>query len=357
MLFDLDLQGDTLPSKTLCLTYDDGPGPETVDVGDYLADRGIFAAFFMIGAHARARPEAVDRLKARGHIVGNHTDTHLHLAAFHRDGGDVEGELNLADGAIGSQGLTYFRPPYGDWREESSTTSNVAERLNASKGFPHLVGPVGWDIDRADWNFWKLGRTAEECGRSYLEAIETSGRGIVLMHDSAETEAMRRGNQCFEMTRWLVPILEAQGYRFVRLDEVPGVASAARVTRQVTLRTANHACLTCLEPSSRIALTPSDHPPGGRERFGIVPCERSSLGETIAFRAWNGRYLTAQPTGEVIADSTAIDDSTRWCLRRDSLGTFRIQLARGGVFTEADSTGSIRLEVNPRIALGFGVEP
>ncbi len=346
MFFDLDLRGDALPSKTLCLTYDDGPGPMTAELGDYLADEGIAAAFFLIGSHARAYPEVVARLKAGDHMVGNHTDSHPHLVAFTRDGGDVEGELARADLAIGSGGITCFRPPYGDWREESSPSSSVAARLNASKSFPHLVGPIGWDIDRADWNFWKLGRTAEECGRSYLEAIESSGRGIVLMHDGAETEAMRRGNRCFEMTRWLVPILQGRGYRFVRLDAVPGVASASLVTRQIMLRTRTGRWLSCPEGSRRITSTPHRQQPGGRERFGIVPCEPSSRGEVVALRAWNGRYLKADSSGEVVADSILIDDSTHWHLQPDPLGSFRIQLERGGATTFDDQSGSIRLEVD-----------
>jgi len=356
MFFDLDLRGDALSPRTLCLTYDDGPGPRTAELGDYLAGQGIAATFFLIGSHARAYPEIVARLKAGGHLVGNHTETHPPLVAFARDGGDVEGELAQTDLAIGLGGVTYFRPPYGDWREGSSPSSSVAARLNASGRFPHLVGPVGWDIDCADWRFWKLGRTAEECGQGYLEAIEGTGRGIVLLHDGAETEAMRRGNRCFEMTRRLVPILQGRGYRFVRLDEVPGIASASLVTRQVTLRTQADRRLTCPEGSRRITLTPSRHQSGGRERFGIVACEPSSRGEVIALRAWNGRYLAAHPSGEVVADSIAIDDSTRWHLQPAPLGSFRINLARGGTLTLGDDLESIRLEADPPSPLGFEIQ-
>ncbi len=97
MFFDLDLRGDALPPKTLCLTYDDGPGqtegvgpgPKTAELGHYLAERGIAATFFVIGRHVRAYPGIVARLRAGGHIVANHTDTHPTLVSFVRDGGDV----------------------------------------------------------------------------------------------------------------------------------------------------------------------------------------------------------------------------------------------------------------------------
>ena len=224
MLHDHDLRGVDLPRRTLCLTYDDGPGPQTAELGDYLAGRGIAATFFLIGERARAQPEVVAQLRAAGHLVGNHTDTHPTLVSFLRDGGDVVAELARADAAIGADGATFFRPPYGYWRDDAPggdpAVSPVAAALNASGRFPHLVGPVGWDVDARDWQFWREGGSAEACGRAYLAAIEAAGGGIVLMHDGGETPALRDGNRALELARWLVPRLEDRGYRFARLDAV-----------------------------------------------------------------------------------------------------------------------------------------
>ena len=373
MFFDLDLRGDALPPKTLCLTYDDGPGrtdgtgpgPKTVELGDYLAGRGIAATFFVIGSHVRANPGIVARLRAGGHLVANHTDTHPTLVSFFQGGGDVQGELSSADLAIGSPSaagdLTFFRAPYGYWRDESadgdSTTSSVAAALNASGRFPHLVGPVGWDIDRFDWNFWKLGQTAEECGQSYLEAITTQSRGIILLHDSSDNQPMRDGNLAFEMTCWLIPILQDLGYRFVRLDEVPGVISASRVTRQVRFRTANGQWLTCPENSPQVSLTSDSGRVGGRERFGVVPVgnEGEVKTEVVALRAWNGHYLAAHPSGEVVADSTTLEDSTRWCLLPESSGFFAIT-AQGGSIASGPEPNSIRLHDEPAATIRFKVD-
>ena len=86
-----------MPEKTLCLTYDDGPGathgpgpgPRTLELAGYLRDEGIPATFFMVGQHARLLadvPLAVSRL---GHLVGNHTDTHRSLLEVLETGGEV----------------------------------------------------------------------------------------------------------------------------------------------------------------------------------------------------------------------------------------------------------------------------
>lgn len=64
MFFDLDLKGDLLPPRTVCLTYDDGPGatdgpgpgPRTSALGRYLCEQGIPATFFMLGRHVEQHP-------------------------------------------------------------------------------------------------------------------------------------------------------------------------------------------------------------------------------------------------------------------------------------------------------------
>ena len=377
MFFDLDLRGDALPPKTLCLTYDDGPGrtegggpgPQTAELGHFLAERGIPATFFVIGAHVRANPGIVARLRAGGHLVANHTDTHPTLVSFVRDGGDVAEDLARADLAIGSPSasgdVTYFRAPYGNWREDpepsdpeaDATTSMTAQILNDGGRFPHMVGPIGWDIDQFDWNHWKSGTTAEECGQSYLEAIEAQGRGIVLLHDSSESEVFRVGNRAFEMTRWLVPLLEERGYRFVRLDQVPGVVSASRVTRQVAFGTEQNQWLTCPATSTRLALTPADQLPRGRERFGVVPVGHASQGELVGLRAWNGCYLARTKSGAILAEAATIEDSSRWQLVTDGSGRVEIRSSQHESVIGLDLATEVGLKANAPHPIRFATDP
>src|SRR5581483_2844436 len=101
MLVHHDLRGTSLPPRTVCLTYDDGPGdtpgdgpgPHTTELGRYLHERGISATFFVVGRHAEQAPETLARLRDWGHLIGNHTYSHPALADLARAGGDVVGEI------------------------------------------------------------------------------------------------------------------------------------------------------------------------------------------------------------------------------------------------------------------------
>jgi peptidoglycan/xylan/chitin deacetylase (PgdA/CDA1 family) len=235
MFFHADLKGANLPPKTLCLTYDDGPGPATLELGDYLAEARIRATFFVIGRHAEQQTEVLARLTSWGHTIGNHTYGHPGLVALAEAGGDVVGEIARADALVSPfvpAPAVFFRAPYGNWRqkvpgtEQDRHVSIVADLLNRSGRFPHYVGPVNWDISAADYEFWRRRASAAECAAAYLAKIRRLGRGIVLLHDSSEDPGVQPYNRAFETTRLIVPALQAEGYRFVALEHVPQVSQA-----------------------------------------------------------------------------------------------------------------------------------
>jgi peptidoglycan/xylan/chitin deacetylase (PgdA/CDA1 family) len=235
MFFHHDLKGTDLPPRTLCLTYDDGPGSDTAELGAFLHEEGVAATFFVIGQHAEGQPALLRQLRGWGHLVGNHTYSHPGLVALALSGGDVVGDIARTDALVHTDGVMLLRAPYGNWREkvapdsdEDQRVSIVADILNRSGRFAHYVGPINWDINGTDYDFWRRGASAEECAAAYLEKIERIDHGVVLMHDSSDEELLRRNNRTLEVTRRIVPVLKERGYRFVRLDEVPQVRAAIR---------------------------------------------------------------------------------------------------------------------------------
>ena len=297
MFFHVDIRGDRLPDRTLCLTFDDGPGPHTVELAQYLFTRKISATFFTIGRHLEQSPRLADQLHAWGHLLGNHTTTHPGLVALAKSGGNVVDEIAITNALIrqqGSQPVIYLRAPYGNWREtlgpdnsEDRPRSLVAEILNQTALSRGCVGPINWDISGHDYDYWKDGRPAGECAPEYLARINEVGRGIVLLHDSSEDAVAKSRNGTLDLTRQVVPVLERLGYSFVRLDEIAQVRSAAQVTRQIAISTQSDRYIgTC---SSQHDLLVADRCCiGFTEQFGVVQLG----GPFIALRASNGCFVS-----------------------------------------------------------------
>lgn len=330
MFFHEDIKGNRLPRGTICLTYDDGPGesqgdgpgPHTQALGRFLREQGIRATFFVVGRHVESYRDSVAALHACGQMVGNHTYSHPGLVALAESGGDVVAELERTElllRPITGAALTYFRAPYGNWRQveevgpgitRDRSDSIVATRLNGSDRLAAMVGPVNWDIVAEDWECWRLGIPPHEAARRYADEAERVGRGIILMHDSSEDPEMRPRNQTYQMTRYLVPELKRRGFRFVGLDRVPQAASAAGVRSLVSLAAEGAPSLIVdVEAGDAIMPGPAGAPAA---RFGVVPLD----GDAFALRAPNGLFLSVSESKGPAGDSTVAADGTAAGLRQ-----------------------------------------
>ena len=80
----LNLSG-SLEEKKIALTFDDGPHPYyTEQLLDGLKNRGVIVTFFVTGAHSELHPDVISRMHTEGHMIGNHTFTHLQLTKQNR---------------------------------------------------------------------------------------------------------------------------------------------------------------------------------------------------------------------------------------------------------------------------------
>ena len=219
MFYEEQIRGGCLPDHTLVLTYDDGPGPNTLPIAEYLRVKDIPATFFVIGKHARQWPEVLVRVSALGHRLGNHTWTHHGpdgLPSQLTTGGDVVDEVRRTAGLLPAIKPIAFRAPGGLWN------TGVAKKLNDDAALSNThVGPFYWDVEGRDWQAWREGSPPAAAAERYLAEIRDKKRGIVLLHDSsADGPEYVATNRTYELTRALVPMLIADGFRFAPLDEV-----------------------------------------------------------------------------------------------------------------------------------------
>lgn len=181
-------------NKTVYLTFDDGPGPNTGDVLDVLKENDVKATFFIIGKMIRTREADLKRVYAEGHVTGNHTWDHANLAQMNEV--QIDRQLNRSAREIGPQMGPCMRPPYGALDAE-------ARKLTVSYG----MTPVLWTRDTNDW---KPG-ASESSIKDVLQGIQPGD--IVLMHDGGGDRT-----NTVNALREVLPKLKEKGYNF---DVVP----------------------------------------------------------------------------------------------------------------------------------------
>lgn len=164
----------TASAKKIALTFDDGPNPAvTSHLLDLFDRHSVRATFFLIGKFARACPDLVREISARGHLLGNHSDTHANLFFQSRSG--IRGELARCQDAIaaatGAPPPRWMRPPYG-------YRSPLLGGEIRTAGFQ---GVVMWSKTCWDWKPQPPGRLIER-----LASVAQPGKprgDIVLLHD------------------------------------------------------------------------------------------------------------------------------------------------------------------------------
>ena len=178
----------------MALTFDDGPHPVyTEQLLDGLKERGVKVTFFVTGEHAELHPEIINRMVEEGHLVGNHTYSHIQLTKSNRE--TYKEELiktNEILKEITGQEVQYVRPPYGSWDKSFEKELNMF--------------PVLWDVDPMDWCSENVNRITEKIVNKVKE------NDIILMHDYYDTSV--------EAALRVVDELSDDGYTFVTVEEI-----------------------------------------------------------------------------------------------------------------------------------------
>lgn len=185
-----------IPAETnyIALTFDDGPRPGTTDrLLDGLKERGASATFFLVGEQAQANPELVQRMKAEGHQIGNHTWSHVRLeGASPTEIAEEVGKTEVfLEGLLGED-CHWLRPPYG------IITAGTESQIT--------VPMVKWSVDPRDWE----SRDPVKVVQAVLEDAEPDS--IILLHDIYPTSV--------DAALQIVDTLQAEGYVFVTVEEL-----------------------------------------------------------------------------------------------------------------------------------------
>lgn len=180
--------------KKVALTFDDGPHyAYTKILLDGLKERGVVATFFVTGEHAELHPDLIKRMHDEGHLVGNHTYSHMQLRNNNHEeyGEELTLTNKILEEIIGEE-VIFVRPPYGSWDKK------FEEELN-------LI-PVLWTVDPLDWC------SSDAACIVQNTMCEVQENDIILMHDYYETSV----TAALE----IVDELQEDGFTFVTVEEI-----------------------------------------------------------------------------------------------------------------------------------------
>jgi polysaccharide deacetylase family sporulation protein PdaB len=156
--------------KVLSISFDASWGADkTIPILDILDEYGVKTTFFLVGGWVDKYPEMLREIAARGHEIGNHSDTHPHMSQLSE--AEICKELhNMAEKVEKLTGVrpTLFRPPYGDYNDRVVTVSR-------REGYEC----VQWSIDSLDWKDRGTADIIKQC------TYRVENGDIVLFHNDS----------------------------------------------------------------------------------------------------------------------------------------------------------------------------
>ena len=145
-------------------------GRQTLKILDLLDEYEAKATFFLVGIWVDKYPELVKEIHARGHEIGNHSDTHPQMSKLSES--QIRQELRgMSDKveALTGQRPTLFRPPYGDYDNKVVTVARA-------EGYE----VVQWSVDSLDWK----NKGVEDLIRRATAKVEKGD--IILFHNDSK---------------------------------------------------------------------------------------------------------------------------------------------------------------------------
>lgn len=193
-------------SSSLALTFDDGPNPAvTPALLDLLERHGARGTFFVTGKHVCAFSALAREMVERGHVIGNHTDTHPSLIFLSAT--ELLEELRRCHEAIEAAADGYrtrwMRPPFGF---RGPALDGVVRQMGYS-------GIAMWSRLTRDWR--------PQPSKGMIRRLNRARGGeIILMHDADHrVPNADRQHVVQALAHWL-PRWKDAGLKFVTADEI-----------------------------------------------------------------------------------------------------------------------------------------
>ena len=121
-------------TKTLYLTFDEGyENGYTTKILDILKEKNVKAVFFVTSSYIKSNHDLIKRMVSEGHVVGNHSKTHLSMPTLTSDTEKFNDEISdvesLYENLTGLKMTKIFRPPMGNYSEKQPEASYSKNKI------------------------------------------------------------------------------------------------------------------------------------------------------------------------------------------------------------------------------------
>ncbi|WP_082393804.1 polysaccharide deacetylase family protein [Bacillus sp. JCM 19034] len=186
-------KGNNSKRREVVLTFDDGPSKYLELFLDVLKEEEVRAHFFW-EARLLHHKRPWKRVLEEGHQIGTHGHRHYNLTKFTLDRQIVELKKSIkAIEQITSNKVHYFRPPFGQYNED---TIKAAQNLG--------LQTVLWEIASLDWELKEKPSQIIDNVVDYLQ-----DGAIILLHELQQT---------LEVLPDLIKEIKKAGYSFRTLN-------------------------------------------------------------------------------------------------------------------------------------------
>ena len=170
-----------VPSKTIFLTFDDGPSDNTTEILGILRQKDIKATFFVTGNATPKGKSLMKRIVDEGHTIAMHTYSHNYKQIYGSVSAFLEDFNNIYNLIYESTGVkpTIFRFPGGS--KNSFNKDNYIEIAAEMRrrGFDYF----DWNLSAGD-AVSRVCTPTQTCINNVLGHSKNCDHGVVLMHDA-----------------------------------------------------------------------------------------------------------------------------------------------------------------------------
>ncbi len=173
--------------REVYLTFDDGPTPEVTEwVLDRLDEYQAKATFFCLGSNVEANFGIFEKIRARGHALGNHS--YSHKKGFRTSVRSYVEDVDRAAELIHSD---LFRPPYGRIRPAQVRALKKKYKI------------IMWSVLSVDYD---SGLHEKQVTRNVVENVRPGS--VIVFHDS-----LKASKNLYAALPEVLAFLRREGYQ------------------------------------------------------------------------------------------------------------------------------------------------